>query len=99
MLRLMPRIRRNLPFWLENELRQYTRFEPDLPSLRRISEQLVLAGVHDSHQQFPYRATAALADALETKAVDWAVTSDIARTQANSRADYADFWRRNDLGR
>ena len=49
---------------------------------------------------FPYRATVALADLLGEKVIDFpAAISATGTTQASSPVSYADFWRRNDLGR
>jgi pimeloyl-ACP methyl ester carboxylesterase len=70
MLPLIPRIRRNIPFWLQHELRQYTRFAPDLSLLRSRLAHLVLAGGEESRERFPYRATAALAEAVGTTVAD-----------------------------
>lgn len=58
------RMRRNLPVWLEHELRQYPRAMPHLDALRAWQDRLVLAGGQDSREHFPHRATAALADRL-----------------------------------
>jgi hypothetical protein len=70
MAKLMPRIRRNMRFGLEHEIRQYVRYQPNIAALQKVSTQLVLAGGRQSGEFFPYRATAALAEQLATKVVD-----------------------------
>jgi pimeloyl-ACP methyl ester carboxylesterase len=72
MLKLMPRIRRNMKFWLEHELRQYPRYRPDIHALQTVSSQLVLAGGQDSREFFPYRCNTMLADLLGTRVIDMA---------------------------
>jgi pimeloyl-ACP methyl ester carboxylesterase len=70
MLKLMPRIRRNVRFWLEHELRQYTRYQPNIAALQKLSAKLVLAGGRDSSDYFPSRPNVALAEALGIKVLD-----------------------------
>lgn len=71
-LEMMGRIQQNLAFWFEHELRQYTRFVPDTDALKAVAGKLLLAGGHDSREQFPYRPNTVLADQLGTKVVDFA---------------------------
>jgi hypothetical protein len=71
MAKLMPRIRRNMTFSLEHEIRTYPRYQPDIPALQQVSAKLVLAGGLDSREFFPYRATAALAGLLGEKVIDF----------------------------
>jgi hypothetical protein len=61
LLQMLRRIRSNLEFWLEHELRQYPRAAPDLGSLGSAADRLVLAGGAQSHGRFTYEATATLA--------------------------------------
>ncbi|MCP2166844.1 alpha/beta fold hydrolase [Goodfellowiella coeruleoviolacea] len=63
------RVRGNLPFWLEHELRQYPRAVPDVDALHAWRNRLVLAVGQDSREQFPHRATTALADRLGVPSV------------------------------
>ena len=88
MLRLMPRLRRNMPFWLEHELRKYTGYQPDIPALRTLSSQLRLAGGRDSQASFPHRATMELAKTLETTVVDFPGGHVGYRSHAVEFADY-----------
>ena len=71
MLPLMARIRRNMGFWLQHELRQYTSYHPDIAVLQSLSGQLVLAGGEESSQFFPYRPNTVLADLLDMEVVDF----------------------------
>jgi pimeloyl-ACP methyl ester carboxylesterase len=70
MAKLMPRIRRNMTFSLEHEIRTYPRYQPDISALQQVSAKLVLAGGLDSREFFPYGATAALASLLGEKVID-----------------------------
>ncbi len=68
---MIARIQRNLPFWLEHELRQYTAVTPDVAALAAVSSQLVLAGGRDSRDQLPYRPNLVLAERLGLSVVDF----------------------------
>jgi pimeloyl-ACP methyl ester carboxylesterase len=70
MAKLMPRIRRNMSFGLEHEVRQYPRYQPDIAALQQVSAQLSLVGGLESHEYFPHRATAELAQRLGIPMVD-----------------------------
>jgi acetyltransferase/esterase len=70
MARMMARIRPNIRFWLEHELRQYTRYTPDVTALKAVSNRLVLAGGRESRGRFPYRPNAVLAERLGSEVVD-----------------------------
>jgi hypothetical protein len=70
MVKLMPRLRRNFRFWFEHELRQYTRFAPDIDALAATQSRFVLAGGRDSRDRFPYRPNTVLAERLGTAVVD-----------------------------
>lgn len=69
--KLMPRLHPNLTFWFEHELRQYTRYTPDIDTLAAVPTQLVLAGGRDSRDKFPYRPNTILAERLGTTVVDF----------------------------
>jgi pimeloyl-ACP methyl ester carboxylesterase len=71
MVPLLRRIRPNLKFWLEHELRQYTRYFPDVDALKSLSAQLVLAGGRESRNYFPYRPNVALAERIGTTVIDF----------------------------
>ncbi len=73
MLRQLPmflRIRKNLPFWLEHELRPYPYSSPNLGTLHRLSDKLILAGGQASKDLFPYQVSAVLAKEFGKKVVD-----------------------------
>ncbi|GAA2343792.1 alpha/beta fold hydrolase [Dactylosporangium salmoneum] len=61
------RIGANLPFWIEWELRQYTRIRPDLGAL---PDGVVVAVGAGSGEQFPARAARGLARRLGREAVE-----------------------------
>jgi pimeloyl-ACP methyl ester carboxylesterase len=69
---MMARIQRNLTFWLENELRSYPRYMPDIAALKALSDRVVLAGGLDSQNQFPYRPNVVLAEQLGTTIANFA---------------------------
>jgi pimeloyl-ACP methyl ester carboxylesterase len=71
MVKLMPRIRRNMAFTFEHQLRKYPSYQPDISALQQISAKLTLAGGLNSREYFPYRATVALAGLLGEKVVDF----------------------------
>ncbi len=70
-LEMMARMRRNFVFWIEHELRQYTRVVPDIAALKAVAGRLVLAGGRDSHEQFPYRPNLVLAERLGLEVTDF----------------------------
>jgi pimeloyl-ACP methyl ester carboxylesterase len=61
---MVARIRGNQGFWLEHELRQYTRVRPDLAALAAVADHLVPAVGHDSADLLPGRPNAVLAEKL-----------------------------------
>jgi pimeloyl-ACP methyl ester carboxylesterase len=67
----MSRARGNFVFWIEHELRQYVRTVPDLERLKSLKHQLVLAGGHESRENFPYRPNLVIADRLGLEVVDF----------------------------
>ena len=68
---MLSRIHGNQAFWLEHELRQYTRVVPDISALRSASTRLVLAGGLESQDYFPYRPNTIMAVRLDSKVVDF----------------------------
>jgi pimeloyl-ACP methyl ester carboxylesterase len=78
---MLARLARNQAFWLEHELRQYTRVRPDLAALRAAvlrdaalrdaAPRLVLAGGVESRGQVPYRPNAVLAERLGIPLVEF----------------------------
>jgi pimeloyl-ACP methyl ester carboxylesterase len=71
MAKLMPRIRRNMAFSFEHQIRKYPSYQPDTSALQQVSAKLILAGGLESREFFPYRATVALAGLLNEKVVDF----------------------------
>ena len=69
--KLMPRIRRNMSFAFEHQIRNYPLYQPDTSALQKVSAKLVLAGGRDSREFFPYRATIALAALLGEKVIEF----------------------------
>jgi pimeloyl-ACP methyl ester carboxylesterase len=61
---MIARIKLNLVFWLENEVRQYPRYIPDVAALKAMSDRIVLGSGLDSQDRFPYRPNAVLAEQL-----------------------------------
>jgi acetyltransferase/esterase len=61
---MMARMRRNQEFWLEHELRQYIRVEPDLAALRPAADRLVLGCGEESRELLPARPNGVLAERL-----------------------------------
>lgn len=61
---------RNLTYWLEYELRQYTSVEFDVAALDPLRKQLVLVGGRESCQQMPYLPNTALAKKLGLEVLD-----------------------------
>ncbi|MFD6163316.1 alpha/beta fold hydrolase [Nocardia sp. NPDC060256] len=68
---MIARIQQNLEFWMENELRQYVRYAPDLPALRKSADKLVLGIGHDSTGTFPALPNLALAEELGREVVEF----------------------------
>lgn len=64
LLAMMERMRHNQPFWIEHELRQYPRAEPDLNALRRNADRLKLAGGEESREHWPYFPNKVIAERL-----------------------------------
>ena len=54
----------NARYWMEHELRQYPRVEPDLAGLAAHAEQIVLAGGRDAQNQVAYQPNRVLAQKL-----------------------------------
>jgi pimeloyl-ACP methyl ester carboxylesterase len=61
----------NAGYWMEHEVRQYPRAEFDLTVLRAHTEQIVLAGGHDSNAQMTYQPNRVLAQQLGSDVVDF----------------------------
>lgn len=70
-LEMLARMKVNSEFWLEHELRQYPRMQPDIAALQAVSYKLVLAGGSESRQYFPYRPNLVLAAQLGLQVVDF----------------------------
>jgi pimeloyl-ACP methyl ester carboxylesterase len=68
---LMNRMAGNLHFFLSHEVRQFTRYVPDLPGLDANRDRIVLAGGRDSREHLPYRPAAWLAERFGTQVVDF----------------------------
>jgi pimeloyl-ACP methyl ester carboxylesterase len=68
---LLGRLRANQGYWIEHELRQYPRYEPDLGALKAVVDRLVLAGGTDGRHLFPYRPNLVLAERLGVEVVDF----------------------------
>lgn len=71
MAEIAARLRPNIEFWFEHELRQYPRAPVDVAALERLSGHLVLAGGAESRDNFPYLPNAELARRLGTGVVDF----------------------------
>jgi acetyltransferase/esterase len=68
---MLARLRANLEFWLEHELRQYTSVAPDLTALKAAGDRLVLAGGRDSRELLPSRPNVVLAEQLGTEVTEF----------------------------
>ena len=68
---MMNRMAGNLDLFLSHELRQFTRYVPDLPALDANQDRIVLAGGRDSREHLPYRPAALLAEQFGTQVVDF----------------------------
>jgi pimeloyl-ACP methyl ester carboxylesterase len=68
---MMARMRRNEEFFLEHELRQYTREIPDLAALQAAADRLVLAVGRDSRRHLPGRPAPVLAERLGLDVADF----------------------------
>jgi pimeloyl-ACP methyl ester carboxylesterase len=68
---MLARMAANLDFFLEHEVRQFTRHVPDLAALDANRDRIVLAGGQDSRQHLPYRPAAWLARRFGTQVVDF----------------------------
>ncbi len=68
---LLGRLRANQGYWIEHELRQYPRYEPDLGALKGVVDRLVLAGGTAGRHLFPYRPNLVLAERLGIEVVDF----------------------------
>ncbi|QUQ65081.1 alpha/beta hydrolase [Kutzneria sp. CA-103260] len=64
MREMFERMRHNVPFWLEHELRQYPRHEPDLTALAAGKDKLVLASGVESKGLLPYLPNIVLSERL-----------------------------------
>ncbi len=71
MAELVARVRANQAYWLEHELRQYPRYEPDLGALKAVADRLVLAGGANGQELFAYRPNLVLAERLGLEVVDF----------------------------
>jgi pimeloyl-ACP methyl ester carboxylesterase len=61
---------RNLTYWYENEIRQYTSVDLDQDELARLSHQILLAGGYESKDQMPYLPNTALAKRFGASILD-----------------------------
>jgi pimeloyl-ACP methyl ester carboxylesterase len=68
---MIQRIRSNLLFFLDHELRQYPSVPIDVPALARWVDRLVLAGGAESHDTYPYQPNTVLAARLGRSIVDF----------------------------
>ncbi len=68
---MMSRISANNEFFLAHEVRPFTRFVRDVPTLQGIAARIVMAGGRDSRAHLPYRPTAALAERLGSRVVEF----------------------------
>jgi pimeloyl-ACP methyl ester carboxylesterase len=68
---MMNRMAGNLDFFFRHEVRQFTRYVPDLPALDANKDRIVLAGGRDSREHLPYRPAAWLAERFSTQVVDF----------------------------
>jgi pimeloyl-ACP methyl ester carboxylesterase len=68
---MINRMAGNLDFFLSHEVRQFTRYVPDLPALDANQDRIVLAGGRDSREHLPYRPAALLAERFGTQLVDF----------------------------
>lgn len=64
MAEMADRMRVNLPFWMEHELRSYPRYAVDEKALRTVADRIAPVCGRASRGQFPNRATTALADRI-----------------------------------
>ena len=71
MAEIAARLRPNIEFWFEHELRQYPRAPVDVAALQQLTGHLVLAGGRESRDNFPYFPNAELARRLGTHVVDF----------------------------
>lgn len=71
MAEIAARLRPNIEFWFEHELRQYPRAPVDVAALQKLGAHLVLAGGRDSRDNFPYFPNAELARRLGTRVVEF----------------------------
>jgi pimeloyl-ACP methyl ester carboxylesterase len=68
---MLGRLRANLEYFLEHELRQYPPAVPDLDALRPLTGRLVLAGGRASRGLLPYRPNLVLAERLGLSVVEF----------------------------
>ncbi len=71
MVEMMSRISTNNEFFLAHEVRQFTRFVPDVPALQAVAARIVMARGRDSRAQLPYRPAAALGERIGSRVVDF----------------------------
>ncbi|MFI9379904.1 alpha/beta hydrolase [Kutzneria sp. NPDC052558] len=64
LMEMAGRMRHNIPFWLEHELRQYPRQVPDLAALAASKDKLVLASGDESKGLLPYLPNLVLSERL-----------------------------------
>ncbi|HWE91255.1 MAG TPA: alpha/beta hydrolase [Pseudonocardiaceae bacterium] len=62
MAEMAKRIPHNLKFWLDNELRQYPSYVPDVAALTALSDRIVLAAGLDGKANPPYQPNTVLAE-------------------------------------
>ena len=68
---MFERGRHNVPFWMEHELRQYVRHEPDLDALAASKDKLVLASGVESKGLLPYLPNVVLAERLGVEVAEF----------------------------
>jgi pimeloyl-ACP methyl ester carboxylesterase len=68
---MFERMRLNVPFWLEHELRQYPRHVPDLDALAAGKDKLVLASGIESKGLLAYRPNLVLAERLGVEVAEF----------------------------
>ena len=71
MAEIAARLRPNIEFWFEHELRQYPRAAVDVAALEHLSDHLVLGVGRESRDNFPALPNAELARRLDTRVVDF----------------------------
>lgn len=68
---MFERMRHNVPFWMEHELRQYVRHVPDLDAVAAGKDKLVLANGVESKGLLPYLPNIVLAERLGVEVAEF----------------------------